>query len=84
MFTIKTYSNPFYPSHSAAQLLDKPDCPKVLLNKTYAVVSLAQVGRGIEAYNTVVGDVTRVEDGAGNVSYQVAFDRVKQQHYHEL
>ncbi|KAJ1421551.1 hypothetical protein B484DRAFT_399427 [Ochromonadaceae sp. CCMP2298] len=60
------------------QLLQMPDCPKVLLNKTYAVVSLTLAGRGIEAYNTVVGDVTRVEDGAGNVSYQVAFDRVKQ------
>jgi hypothetical protein len=47
MFTIKTYSNPFYPSHSAAQLLDKPDCPKVLLNKTYAVVSLALAEEGL-------------------------------------
>jgi hypothetical protein len=55
-----------------------PDCPKVLLNKTYAVVALALAGRGIEAYNVLVGDVTRVEDGDGNVSYHVAFDRAKQ------
>jgi hypothetical protein len=55
-----------------------PDCPKVLLNKTYAVVFLALAGRGIEANNTVVGDVTEVEDCAGNVSYQVAFARAKQ------
>ncbi|KAJ1397902.1 hypothetical protein B484DRAFT_406815 [Ochromonadaceae sp. CCMP2298] len=40
------------------RLLQMPDCPKVLLNKTYASVSLALAGRGIEAYNTVVGDVT--------------------------
>ncbi|KAJ1401803.1 hypothetical protein B484DRAFT_437743, partial [Ochromonadaceae sp. CCMP2298] len=47
------------------RLLSSPDCPKMLLNKTYAVVSLALAGRGIEAYNVCVGDVTRVEDGEG-------------------
>ncbi|KAJ1381916.1 hypothetical protein B484DRAFT_411598, partial [Ochromonadaceae sp. CCMP2298] len=60
------------------RFLQMPDCPKVLLNKTYAVVALALAGRGIEAYNVLVGDVTRVEDGDGNVSYHVAFDRAKQ------
>jgi hypothetical protein len=54
-----------------------PDSPAVLLQKTYACMALALAGRGCEAYNVLVGDVSRVTDDEGNASFHVAFDRSK-------
>jgi hypothetical protein len=55
-----------------------PDEPKILVEKTYAVISLALAGRGKESYNVLTEDVTRVQDEEGKVSYQISFDLVKQ------
>jgi hypothetical protein len=57
--------------------LNIPDDPTSLSWKAYAVLSLALAGHGMESYNVLAEDVTRVQDGEGKVSYQIAFDRVK-------
>jgi hypothetical protein len=43
----------------------------------YASVALCLAGRGIEAYNITVGDVTRVEDSKGNAAFHFHFERAK-------
>jgi hypothetical protein len=58
-------------------LYNMPDSPSVLLQKAYACLSLALAGRGCEAYNVLVGDVSRVTDDEGRSAFHVAFERSK-------